>query len=617
MSASPRTRSGATDHSSSSSRTSVSAGLSPRSTAPPAPSAQRPGHDASQAARRPASQRPSAERVTHSAATLREASPSTSRSAQRDGCSSSRRRSPESAWPHQPRGEPVVARRAALAQRVDRGVGGGHVLARRLVGLVAPVGVDRVDVPGAAGEQGGRGCHSYILPPHDSQAPVVVGVGLRGRAAGRRPRLRGLGARDAGLRRGARGRRRASRTWSCVPPRLDTPYSSEAADRIAHAQGKSYLDTIRAFRGPHRQPARRRRVARAERDVEAVLEWAAGANVAVDPLRRRHERRRRRRGPRARALRRGRVARPVAASTACSRSTRVSRAARVQPGASGPRLEEQLGAARDDDALLPAVVRAVDASAAGSRRARAGTSPRRGRTSTTWSSRCARSRPTGVWESRRLPGSGAGPSPDRMLLGCEGILGVITEAWVRVQPKPEHRASRAVRFRSFAGGAEAVREIVQSGLRPANCRLVDELEARPDRGGRRRPRAARARLRGPGPGGRPPARPGAGGVPRARRRVGRGRRRRRRLARGVPADALPARRADAARRAGRHVRDGDHLGALRGLPRAGRGRDARGARRAVPRDLPLHARVSRRPGALLHGDRARAPRATRSRSGTR
>ena len=34
--------------------------------------------------------------------------------------------------------------------------------------------------------------------------------------------------------------------------------------------------------------------------------------------------------------------------------------------------------------------------------------------------------PRGWWESRRLPGSGAGPSPDRMVIGSEGILGVIT-----------------------------------------------------------------------------------------------------------------------------------------------------------------------------------------------
>ena len=85
--------------------------------------------------------------------------------------------------------------------------------------------------------------------------------------------------------------------------------------------------------------------------------------------------------------------------------------------------------------------------------------------------------PSGLWQSRRLPGSGAGPSPDRMMLGSEGTLGVITEAWVRVQPRPEHRASRAVRFEDFLVGAEAAREIVQSGLDPANCRLLDQLEA--------------------------------------------------------------------------------------------------------------------------------------------
>ena len=68
-SASQRSRSGSTLHSSRSSRASVSAGDSPRSTAPPAPSAQRPGHELSHGARRPASQRPPASRVTHSAAT--------------------------------------------------------------------------------------------------------------------------------------------------------------------------------------------------------------------------------------------------------------------------------------------------------------------------------------------------------------------------------------------------------------------------------------------------------------------------------------------------------------------------------------------------------------------
>jgi alkyldihydroxyacetonephosphate synthase len=85
--------------------------------------------------------------------------------------------------------------------------------------------------------------------------------------------------------------------------------------------------------------------------------------------------------------------------------------------------------------------------------------------------------PRGVWESRRLPGSGAGPSPDRMLIGSEGILGLITEAWVRVRPRPTHKLSCGVEFESFERGAEAVQALSQSGLNPSNCRLLDPLEA--------------------------------------------------------------------------------------------------------------------------------------------
>ena len=47
-----------------------------------------------------------------------------------------------------------------------------------------------------------------------------------------------------------------------------------------------------------------------------------------------------------------------------------------------------------------------------------------------------------------------------MLLGSEGTLGVITEAWVRVQPRPRTAPRRAVRFADFLAGAEAVRAIV-------------------------------------------------------------------------------------------------------------------------------------------------------------
>ena len=85
--------------------------------------------------------------------------------------------------------------------------------------------------------------------------------------------------------------------------------------------------------------------------------------------------------------------------------------------------------------------------------------------------------PSGIVESRRLPGSGAGPSPDRMFIGSEGILGVITEAWMRLQDRPKFRAATAVKFADFLSGARAVRAIAQAGLYPSNCRLLDPGEA--------------------------------------------------------------------------------------------------------------------------------------------
>lgn len=85
--------------------------------------------------------------------------------------------------------------------------------------------------------------------------------------------------------------------------------------------------------------------------------------------------------------------------------------------------------------------------------------------------------PAGVIETRRLPASGAGPAPERLFLGSEGVFGIITEAWMRVQPRPRWRSSGSVRFDRFADGVIATRALAQSGLYPSNCRLLDEKEA--------------------------------------------------------------------------------------------------------------------------------------------
>ena len=153
-----------------------------------------------------------------------------------------------------------------------------------------------------------------------------------------------------------------------------------------------------------------------------------------------------------------------------------SRAARIQAGATGPRLEEQL---IEHGLTLRHFPQSFEYSTLGGWIAtRAG-----GHFATLYThiddlvESVRALTPAGVWESRRLPGSGAGPSPDRMLIGSEGILGVITEAWVRVQARPVHREGATVAFPSFEQGAAAVRELSQSGLYPSNCRLLDAAEA--------------------------------------------------------------------------------------------------------------------------------------------
>ena len=89
-------------------------------------------------------------------------------------------------------------------------------------------------------------------------------------------------------------------------------------------------------------------------------------------------------------------------------------------------------------------------SAAGSRPGRAGTTRRLHTHIDDFVESIRAVTPRGVWESRRLPGSGAGPSPDRALLGSEGTLGVITEAWMRLQDRPTFRASATARFSTFS-----------------------------------------------------------------------------------------------------------------------------------------------------------------------
>ncbi|MCA0147108.1 FAD-binding oxidoreductase [Blastococcus sp. LR1] len=255
-----------------------------------------------------------------------------------------------------------------------------------------------------------------------------------------------------------------------LPPSL--PVSAEPAVRAEHAFGKAYRDVVRALDGDLRGAPDAVAHPRSEDDVVDLLDWAGGAGVVVVPF-----------GGGSSVV--GGVEyrgdRPwlsldLTGLDRVLEVDRTSRAARIQGGALGPVLEEQL---RPHGLTLRHFPQSFEFSTLGGWLAtRAG-----GHYATlhTHIDDLVESlrvvTPVGVSESWRLPGSGAGPSPDRLFLGSEGTLGVITEAWMRLQDRPRFKASASVTFPDMTAAMAAVRTIAQASLYPANCRLLDPGEA--------------------------------------------------------------------------------------------------------------------------------------------
>jgi alkyldihydroxyacetonephosphate synthase len=257
-------------------------------------------------------------------------------------------------------------------------------------------------------------------------------------------------------------------------PSLEEICSTSDYERCLHSYGRSYSDVVRAFRGRFDHPTDVVAHPRNENELEAVLDWAVGAGAAVIPF-----------GGgtsvvggvEPRLGERTVVTVDVKALNRVLEVDKRSMAARIEAGATGPGLEQQLS---EHGLTLRHFPQSFQFSTLGGWIAtRAG-----GHFATLYThidelvESVRALTPVGWWESRRLPGSGAGISPDRLMLGSEGILGIVTEGWVRVRPRPSHRASAAVLFDDFLTGAAAVRALSQSGLHPANCRLIDPLEAR-------------------------------------------------------------------------------------------------------------------------------------------
>ncbi|MET4432416.1 alkyldihydroxyacetonephosphate synthase [Mycolicibacterium sp. 624] len=84
--------------------------------------------------------------------------------------------------------------------------------------------------------------------------------------------------------------------------------------------------------------------------------------------------------------------------------------------------------------------------------------------------------PAGVLDLGRAPASAAGPDLRQLILGSEGVFGVITRVRVRVHPVPEATRYEAWSFPDFATGAAALRAVAQTGTGPTVIRLSDEAE---------------------------------------------------------------------------------------------------------------------------------------------
>lgn len=264
------------------------------------------------------------------------------------------------------------------------------------------------------------------------------------------------------------------------PPRLAPPaslaaiVSQDTRDRALHTYGRATRDIARALAGDFAAAPDVVAHPRNEAEVEAVLAWCDARGLAAIPF-----------GGgsscvggvEARGLGdRGVVSLDLAGLDRVLEIDRASRAARIEAGIYGPALEQAL---RPHGLTLRHYPQSFEFSTLGGWLAtRSG-----GHFATMYThiddfvQALRVITPRGTVATRRLPASGAGPAPERLFLGSEGALGVITEAWMRLQDRPRFRASTTVRFTDFAKAAEAAQHLAQSGLWPQNCRVLDADEA--------------------------------------------------------------------------------------------------------------------------------------------
>lgn len=259
-----------------------------------------------------------------------------------------------------------------------------------------------------------------------------------------------------------------------VPASLSNICTTEKWDRVFHSYGKSFKDLTRIYKRDFDNPPDVIAYPRNESEVAAVLDWCGDKGYAAIPY-----------GGGSSVTDgftcpedySGAVIIDLGNMNQVLEVDPVSRCALIQAGTLGPSLEDQL---KPHGLTLRHIPQSWEFSSLGGWIATR--SSGHYATHLTHIDDMVESlrvvTPRGTVENRRLPGSGAGPDPDRMFIGSEGSMGIITQAWMRLQGRVTFRANATIAFDTFYQGANAVRQITQAGLFPANCRYLDEQDAR-------------------------------------------------------------------------------------------------------------------------------------------
>ena len=243
--------------------------------------------------------------------------------------------------------------------------------------------------------------------------------------------------------------------------------------RVSHALGKSYPDLVRIRRGDASSAPDAVVYPASHDEVQSVLEVCSGHRVAVTPF-----------GggssvvggvePRRDGLEAA-ITLDLARMDALVEADPVSLTATLEPGCTGPRVEELLGAEGLTLGHFPQSWEYATLGGFVATRSAGRASTGYGRVDELVLGLRAAT-PAGAIDLPPLPASAAGPDLRGLLVGSEGAFGVITQATLAVRAKPAVVLTEGWAFDSWQAGCDAFRAMEQAGDAADVCRLSDETE---------------------------------------------------------------------------------------------------------------------------------------------